>query len=514
MRSARLLPLVLLAAAAAALPAAASAAPRTVWLCRPGLKSNPCGQSQRTTVFSTAETKLRVEADRPRARRKIDCFYVYPTVSDQKTDLATLHVDPEERSIALYQAARYSHECRVFAPMYRQHTLAWLGKAQAGTVKGPLVAKESLADVVKAWKAYLDARQPRARGRVHRPLPGLVPAAEVPREVRRPEARRAPASSSPRSCSVATSLVKKGTGIGGDFKHIPACRRRAQTGCVIAFSTYDATPPKNSLFGRAGGRSGARPRARRCCARTPPRSAAARASRRPSTRPRRSPRHHDRSRGRDRRQRPARRRPRRGSPSRAPTAQVQLRERRARAADHRARQGADAQALARPDVGAPSRGREHRARQPRRHRARGGRGLREEVGRVDVPGGFSPYPDQGPFLEAIGPVQVRDGGEELVLGLRAEERHTNHRGTVQGGLLSTFVDFALGRAIEADADDGKDRATVSLTVDFLKPAQPGDWIVARTRVDRVGATLSFADCSLEVEGKEVVRARAVWVVAG
>ena len=63
-----------------------------------------------------------------------------------------------------------------------------------------------------------------------------------------------------------------------------------------------------------------------------------------------------------------------------------------------------------------------------------------------------------------------------MFGLRVEERHTNHRGTVQGGLLSTFVDFAMGRAIEAESDDGKDRATVSLTVDFLKPAKPGDWI--------------------------------------
>jgi uncharacterized protein (TIGR00369 family) len=133
---------------------------------------------------------------------------------------------------------------------------------------------------------------------------------------------------------------------------------------------------------------------------------------------------------------------------------------------------------------------------------------------VPVPEGFAPFPEQGPFLEHIGPVMVREGGDELVLGILAQERHANHRGTVQGGLLSTLADFALGRAIEADAADGKDRATVSLTVDFLKPAQPGDWIESRTRVDRVGSTLSFADCSLRVGEKEIVRARAVWVVAG
>jgi uncharacterized protein (TIGR00369 family) len=133
---------------------------------------------------------------------------------------------------------------------------------------------------------------------------------------------------------------------------------------------------------------------------------------------------------------------------------------------------------------------------------------------MDVPDGFSEFPEQGPFLQHIGPICVRDGADELVLGLRAEDRHTNHRGTIQGGLLSTFADFALGRAIEADADDGRDRATVSLTVDFLKPAKSGDWIESRTRVERVGGTLAFADCSLTVEGREIVRARSVWVTAG
>jgi uncharacterized protein (TIGR00369 family) len=119
---------------------------------------------------------------------------------------------------------------------------------------------------------------------------------------------------------------------------------------------------------------------------------------------------------------------------------------------------------------------------------------------VNVPEGFAPYDEQGPFLEHVGPVHCAGDGGERRFGLRAEERHTNHRGTIQGGLLSTFADFVLGRAIEADADDDKDRATVSLTVDFLKPAEPGDWIESRSRVERVGGTLAFADCSLTVAG--------------
>ena len=61
---------------------------------------------------------------------------------------------------------------------------------------------------------------------------------------------------------------------------------------------------------------------------------------------------------------------------------------------------------------------------------------------MDVPDDFVIFEQQGPFLEHIGPVHVRSAGEDLVFGLRAQERHTNHRGTIQGGLLSTFADFA------------------------------------------------------------------------
>ncbi len=133
---------------------------------------------------------------------------------------------------------------------------------------------------------------------------------------------------------------------------------------------------------------------------------------------------------------------------------------------------------------------------------------------MDAPDGFTEFEQQGPFLQHIGPVQMREDDGGRVFGLRAEDRHTNHRGTIQGGLLSTFADFVLGRAIGAGADDDKDRATVSLTVDFLRPASPGDWIEGRARVERIGGTLSFADVSLTVEGREIVRARAVFVVAG
>jgi acyl-coenzyme A thioesterase 13 len=130
-----------------------------------------------------------------------------------------------------------------------------------------------------------------------------------------------------------------------------------------------------------------------------------------------------------------------------------------------------------------------------------------------VPGGFERFDGGADFMELIGPVYARGDGSARVLGLRVEDRHRNAGGVAHGGLLATLVDFALGRAIEADADDDQPRMTVSLTTDFLRAVETGSWVEAHTRVERLGGTLAFAECSLVVEGDEVVRGRAVFAAA-
>ena len=108
---------------------------------------------------------------------------------------------------------------------------------------------------------------------------------------------------------------------------------------------------------------------------------------------------------------------------------------------------------------------------------------------------------------------VRRDGDGRRFGIRIEERHRNARGFAHGGMLATLVDFALGRAIEDDADDDQSRVTVSLTTDYLRPVEVGAWVEVHTDVERLGGTLAFADCSLKVDDTEVVRARAVFAAS-
>ena len=104
----------------------------TVWLCEPGVEPNPCRDSLETTVYSESGEARTESPEFPR-RPKIDCPYVYPTASEDPGANSDLSIDPEHIAIAQYQAARFSQRCRVWAPMYRQATLASIAGAATTT---------------------------------------------------------------------------------------------------------------------------------------------------------------------------------------------------------------------------------------------------------------------------------------------------------------------------------------------------------------------------------------------
>jgi hypothetical protein len=234
-------------ALAMSLTAAASAEAKAVWLCKPGAKDNPCDAGLKTSVLSPDGQILDVEKVEARKRPKIDCFYVYPTVSDQDTVNADLSIDPELRSIALYQAARYSTECRVFAPVYRQITLAGLGSGNFGGDAFEL----AYSDVLAAWNTYL-RKHNHGRGVV---LIGHSQGAIMLNRLAQEEID--PNRKKRRKLVSALLLggnvtVGEGGGAGGAFENIPACRSKRHLGCAAGFSTFNDEIPKGAVFGRAG----------------------------------------------------------------------------------------------------------------------------------------------------------------------------------------------------------------------------------------------------------------------
>ena len=202
----------------------------TTWLCKPGIPDNPCDPGFATTMISPTGAVLGTSTPKPdKNRKKTDCFYVYPTVSDDKTANSDLSIDPEERSIALYQAARYGLDCRVFAPMYRQLTL---GSILSGTPIPPDAAQIAYGDVVAAWNTYL-RKYNQGRGFV---LIGHSQGSFVLRQLihqaidPKKKVRRRLVSAILLGGDV---TVAAGRNVGGDFKNIPGCTKTTQFGCVM-----------------------------------------------------------------------------------------------------------------------------------------------------------------------------------------------------------------------------------------------------------------------------------------
>ncbi len=225
-------------------PAGSAVTGHTTWLCLPGQAHNPCTPDLTVSRVSFTNPAVAMVRAKPAAHPKIDCFYVYPTVSDQKTPNANLTVDPQEVSIAQFQAAMFSRVCKVYAPMYRQLTLSNIGGAATP-------AQQALAygDVRTAWSTYLHLYN-HGRGVV------LIGHSQGAFLLRRLITTQVDTSASARRLMVSAILlggnvtVRNGSDVGGDFRHIRACHSATQTGCVLAWSTFGTTPPGDAVFGR------------------------------------------------------------------------------------------------------------------------------------------------------------------------------------------------------------------------------------------------------------------------
>jgi uncharacterized protein (TIGR00369 family) len=133
---------------------------------------------------------------------------------------------------------------------------------------------------------------------------------------------------------------------------------------------------------------------------------------------------------------------------------------------------------------------------------------------MDIPENFKPLFRTSPVLELIGPLYCKGEGADLVLGLRAESKHCNARGSVHGGMLATFADVALGYAVASASTAPGNAVTVNLNLDFAGSAKVGDWLESRVDIQKQGSRLSFANCYIVAGGQRIVRASAVFLVAG
>src|SRR5260221_3910117 len=233
---------------AAPVPAATDYADPAIWLCRPG-REDACSAPQDATIVAVNGSLTR-EVFHSAKNPAIDCFYVYPTVSNEPGGNSDLTIAGAEKNVVNAQFARFAAKCRLFAPMYRQVTLTGVRALIAGKAI-PADRDMGYNDVLAAWTYYL-AHDNQGRGVV---LVGHSQGSGVLMRLIKEEIDGKPVQGKLISAILmGTSLpVPKGADVGGAFKHVPVCRSNSQTGCVIAFADFrvNVPPPANSRFGKA-----------------------------------------------------------------------------------------------------------------------------------------------------------------------------------------------------------------------------------------------------------------------
>ncbi len=218
------------------------------WLCRPG-RTDACSAEQAYTRIAADGTRTVVTL-KPAADAPIDCFYVYPTISQDPNPHSTLTAGAGERRAVAQQFAPFASVCRPFAPMYRQVTLAGLRAAMMGNPAG-INPELPVADVQAAWRHYL-ARDNQGRGVV---LIGHSQGSRMLTELLKRGVEGQPAQRRVVSALLLGSnfLVPAGASTGGTLRTMPVCESGNQTGCVVAYTTFRASapPPANTRFGRS-----------------------------------------------------------------------------------------------------------------------------------------------------------------------------------------------------------------------------------------------------------------------
>lgn len=99
------------------------------------------------------------------------------------------------------------------------------------------------------------------------------------------------------------------------------------------------------------------------------------------------------------------------------------------------------------------------------------------------------------------------------LAFTPPERFAQGAGVLQGGIITTLLDFAMAFAAHTQLGaDERTFATASLTVHLMRPAPPARYI-ARGRIVRAGRRLLFAEADLAASDAIVARASAVLPLA-
>jgi hypothetical protein len=211
------------------------------WLCRPG-NNEVCDTDLDTTVVR-ADGSKEVRPFTPAVDAPVDCFYVYPTVSNDPGMNSDRIESREERNVVRQQAARFQSVCTVYAPIYRQFTQTELAQWFTGVDAVGTGRNVAYTDVLDAWRHYV---QHDNEGR------GVILLGHSQGAMHLQRLLREEIDPDPDQRDLIVSAMLLGTSVyENELSHFDPCEAVFDTGCIISYSSFrDTAPPtETSLFG-------------------------------------------------------------------------------------------------------------------------------------------------------------------------------------------------------------------------------------------------------------------------
>jgi len=129
---------------------------------------------------------------------------------------------------------------------------------------------------------------------------------------------------------------------------------------------------------------------------------------------------------------------------------------------------------------------------------------------VSPPAGFVRLDIAAGFAADFGPIYAKRDGERVWYGFRVGDKHLNPRALAHGGALATFADMQLAALMRTGRLERRQSPTISLSLDFVAPARPGDWVEGEVVLVKRTGRLAFSETILTVEGAPVARAKGLF----